>query len=131
MAASGVFGAGGSRLQLDQLLLCFPMTVFTELELRPGLRVDRVRLAQLCDRWNIERLELFGSVLREDFHEGSDIDVLVEFQPGKTPGLRFITIQDQLTELFQRSVDLNTPQDLSRYFRDDVVTWARRLYPEV
>ncbi|OGO38844.1 MAG: hypothetical protein A2147_08200 [Chloroflexi bacterium RBG_16_57_8] len=66
-----------------------------------------------CRRHHIIRLSLFGSVLREDFRPGSDVDVLVEFEPGKTPGFSFIDIQDELSNMIGRKVDLNTPGDLS------------------
>ncbi len=85
-------------------------------------------ISQICQKYYIRKLSLFGSVLRDDFHPNSDIDILIEFQPGHTPGFAFIDIQDQLTELFQRPVDLNTPQDLSRYFRDQVLAEAEVYY---
>ena len=66
-----------------------------------------------CRRHHIIRLSLFGSVLREDFRPDSDVDVLVEFEPGKTPGFSFIDIQDELSNMIGRKVDLNTPGDLS------------------
>ncbi len=85
-------------------------------------------LAGLCKRHHIRRLGVFGSVLREDFRPGSDVDVLVEFEAGRTPGLAFFAIQDELSELFGRRVDLNTAQCLSRYFRDRVLREVEILY---
>ena len=85
-------------------------------------------ITQICQKYHICKLSLYGSVLRDDFHPNSDIDILIEFQPGHTPGFGFIDIQDQLTDLFQRPVDLNTPQDLSRYFRDQVLAKAEVYY---
>src|SRR5215813_6813222 len=85
-------------------------------------------IAEFCQRNHIRKLSLFGSVLRDDFGPGSDIDVLVEFEPGKTPGLAFFGMQDELSEHFGRRVDLNTPGFLSRYFRDRVVAEALPLY---
>ena len=76
------------------------------------------RIVEVCQTYHIKKLSLFGSVLTSDFSPKSDIDILVEFEPGKTPGFRFIKIQDTLSELLGRPVDLNTPQDLSRYFRE-------------
>lgn len=73
---------------------------------------------------------LFGSVLRDDFTESSDIDILVEFQPGKPPGLAIVTMQDELAELCGRDVDLRTPAELSRYFRDQVMQEAMVIYVE-
>jgi uncharacterized protein len=84
----------------------------------------------LCQQHHIRKLALFGSVLRPDFHRDSDIDILVEFFPGQTPGFGFIDIQDQLSILLNRTVDLNTPQDLSRYFRDRVLTEAQVIYEQ-
>lgn len=86
------------------------------------------RIADTCRRWHIRRLALFGSVLRDDCGPDSDIDVLVEFKPGHVPGFAFITIQDELTEIFGRRVDLHTPASLSKYFRDDVLKSAQDIY---
>ncbi|HSL16772.1 MAG TPA: nucleotidyltransferase family protein [Methylomirabilota bacterium] len=91
-------------------------------------KAQRCTLSCLCRRWHIRRLALFGSVLRDDHRPDSDIDVLVEFEPGHVPGFGFITIQDELTEIFGRQVDLHTPSTLSKYFRDDVLDRAKTLY---
>jgi hypothetical protein len=93
-----------------------------------GIELSRSWIAEFCRRHHVRRLALFGSVLRDDFGPDSDIDVLVEFEPGKTPGLAFFGMQDELTERFERQVDLNTPQCLSKYFRDEVVAGALALY---
>jgi uncharacterized protein len=93
-----------------------------------GIDIPHERIAEFCRQNHIRRLALFGSILREDFGVNSDVDVLVEFEPGKTPGLRFFGIQDELGELLGRRVDLNTPQCLSKYFRDRVLQEARVLY---
>lgn len=99
---------------------------------KTGRRViaPRRRLAAFCRRHHIRRLALFGSVLRGDFRPESDIDVLVEFAPGKTPGfLKLADMEAELSTLFgSRKVDLRTPQDLSRYFRDQVVKEAEVQY---
>lgn len=71
---------------------------------------------------------MFGSVLRPDFRADSDVDILVEFEPGHTPGLAFFRMQQELSELLGREVDLNTPACLSRYFRDEVLGEAEVLY---
>jgi len=86
------------------------------------------RLAEVCHRYHVKNLSLFGSVARGEARRESDLDVLVEFEPGCTPGLDFVTLQDELTEIFDRSVDLRTPDDLSRYFRDTVVREAQPVY---
>jgi len=92
------------------------------------IRFDPGRVTEFCRRHHIARLAVFGSVIRDDFSPESDVDVLVEFEPGKTPGLRYFTIQDDLTQLFGRRVDLNTRESLSVYFRDKVEAEAVPLY---
>ena len=93
-----------------------------------SIRIDKQSVAELCRRHHIKRLSLFGSVLRADLRPDSDIDVLVEFEPGHTPGFAFFDIQDELSHLIGRKVDLNTPGFLSRYFRDDVMAEAEVQY---
>lgn len=85
-------------------------------------------LRNYCQRHHIQRLAIFGSALRDDFAAGSDIDVLVEFEPGRVPGLAFFSIQRELSQLLGRQVDLNTPEDLSPYFRDQVLQEAETFY---
>ncbi len=92
------------------------------LEIEPGT------LAQFCRRHHIRRLALFGSALRSDFRPDSDIDVLVEFEPGHTPGLTFFDIEAELSRLLGRKVDLNTPQFLSPRFRHRVQAEAEVLF---
>lgn len=101
-----------------------------ELTQRSRIPVPSEKIAELCKQYHIRRLALFGSVLREDFRPDSDIDILVEFEPGHTPGFAFIDIQDKLSDLFGRTIDLNTPQDLSRYFRDRVLAEAEVYYDQ-
>jgi len=86
----------------------------------PQITVPRKKLAEFCRRNHIRRLAFFGSVLRDDFTPASDVDVLVEFQSGYTPGLAFFSMQDELTVILGRKVDLNTPAFLSPYFREQV-----------
>lgn len=88
----------------------------------------REEIADFCRRNHIRRLALFGSVLRDDFGPESDIDVLVEFQPGHRLGFAFFTMQEELAQLLGRKVDLNTKEDLSRYFRDEVARTAEPIY---
>lgn len=88
-------------------------------------------LQKLCRSYHIRKLALFGSVLREDFGPHSDVDVLVEFEPGSTPGLAFTRLQRELSGLLGREVDLHTRRSLSRYFRDDVEKHAEVLYERV
>jgi hypothetical protein len=103
---------------------------------RKGVRMNRVipiavrdeDLAELCRRHHIRRLAFFGSVLREDFRPDSDVDVLVEFETGRTPGFAFFGIQEELSRLLGRKVDLNTPGFLSPYYRDEVLREAQDVY---
>ena len=92
--------------------------------------VDRKKIRQFCRKYNIRRLAFFGSVLREDFGPGSDVDVLVEFEPGRTPGLQFFSIQEELSLILGRRVDLNTPKFLSPLFRDEVTAEAVVQYEQ-
>ena len=96
------------------------------------ITVDRRRLAEFCRKHHIRRLALFGSALRHDFGSESDVDVLVNFEPGHTPGLFGIArLERELSALFGgRKVDLRTPEDLSRYFREDVLREAEVQYAE-
>jgi uncharacterized protein len=92
------------------------------------IHIDENRIADFCRRRSVERLCLFGSVLREDFRPDSDVDILVVFEQGKTPGWDFFGIQDELSSIIGRQVDLNTPGFLSRYFLDEVVAGALPIY---
>jgi len=76
---------------------------------RARIQIPRDRVVEFCHRNHIRRLALFGSVLRDDFTSASDVDMLVEFEPGKTPGFAFFRMQDELSEIIGRRVDLNTP----------------------
>jgi len=90
--------------------------------------VPRDRVAEFCRRHHIRRLAFFGSVLRDDFGPDSDVDVLVEFEEGHVPGLAFFAMERELSEILGHKVDLNTPQFLSRYFRDQVLADAEVQY---
>jgi predicted nucleotidyltransferase len=96
------------------------------------IKVDlpKEKIADFCRRHHIRKLAVFGSALREDFRPDSDLDVLVEFDPGHTPGLAFFGMEQELSELLGRKVDLNTPQFLSPYFRDKVLAEAEVQYAE-
>jgi len=93
-----------------------------------GIDIPQEKIAAFCRRHRIRRLALFGSILRDDFAPESDIDVLVEFEAGATPGWDFFGMQQELTDILGHKVDLNTPAELSRYFRDEVLREARELY---
>lgn len=95
---------------------------------KSAIPVSEQKLVVFCKRHHIRRLALFGSVLRDDFGPDSDVDVLVEFEPGHTPGLAFFALQDELSRIFGRRVDLNTPGFLSSHFRDRILSEAQDLY---
>jgi uncharacterized protein len=94
----------------------------------PAVAIDRDKIAEFCRRHHMKWLSLFGSILRDDFGPESDVDVLVEFEEGQTPGWDFFSMQEELSEIIGRKVDLNTPGCLSKYFRDQVLSEARELY---
>lgn len=93
-------------------------------------RLPRNRLAEFCHKHHIRKLSLFGSVLTNDFRPDSDIDVLVEFEPGHVPGFAIVDVENELSRLVGHKVDLRTAGDLSRYFRDKVVREAKVEYAE-
>ena len=93
--------------------------------------LPKVALTQFCQRHHIRKLAVFGSALRDDFRADSDVDFLVEFEPEHTPGLlRLAGMEIELSELIQRQADLRTAQDLSRYFRDEVLQNAVVQYEQ-
>jgi predicted nucleotidyltransferase len=97
--------------------------------MHPALNVDAATLADFCRTHHIRRLSLFGSQLKGTAGPESDIDLLVEFEPEHTPTLFGIAgMEIELTELLGRKVDLRTAEDLSRYFRDQVVQMAEVQY---
>ncbi len=98
-------------------------TITTNINI-PNEEIDR-----FCEQYHIEKLAFFGSVLRDDFTPESDIDILVEFHPEHIPGLiRLSLMENELSHLFQRKVDLRTPEDLSPYFRQEVLDSALIQY---
>lgn len=94
------------------------------------LVLNKEKIADFCERNHIRRLAIFGSALRGDFGPGSDVDVLVDFMPSHTPGFfRLFDMEEELSSLFgDHKVDMRTPQDLSRYFRNEVITKAEVQY---
>jgi uncharacterized protein len=93
-----------------------------------GVEISREKLTEFCRRHRIRKLCLFGSILRDDFRPESDVDVLVEFEPGARTGLRFFTMQEELSEMLGRNVDLNTVGFLSKHFRQQVLAEAEVQY---
>ncbi|MDP6545385.1 MAG: nucleotidyltransferase domain-containing protein [Phycisphaerae bacterium] len=93
------------------------------------ISLDSDRIADFCRLNQICRLALFGSVLREDFRSDSDVDVLVEFDPHAVVGLiRLAGMERELSKILGRKADMRTPDDLSRFFRDEVVKSAEVVY---
>ena len=92
-----------------------------------SFRVPQAKIADFCSRHHVVRLALFGSVLRSDFRKNSDVDVLIEFDREHTPGfLGLARMERELSSMLgDRKVDLRTPEDLSRYFRETVVKTAQ------
>ena len=85
-------------------------------------------IEDFCRQNHIRKLSLFGSVLRQDFRPDSDVDVLVEFERGHVPGMAFFSLQQDLSKILGRKVDLHTPNFLSRYFRNEVLAEAKVQY---
>jgi uncharacterized protein len=92
------------------------------------LLIDDQALAAFCEQNHIRRLAFFGSVLGSDFRPDSDVDILVEFEPGHVPGFAFAGLQEELSQMIGRCVDLHTPGSLSRHFRDKVQREAQVRY---
>jgi predicted nucleotidyltransferase len=92
------------------------------------IEIDMDKIGEFCRQNHIRWLVLFGSVLRDDFTPESDIDVLIEFEPNHIPGLAFFGMQDDLSNLLGRQVDLYTPDSLSRHLRPQALANAETLY---
>src|SRR6188768_4173658 len=102
--------------------------------------VDKARLVAFCDRWHVARLDLFGSVVRDDFRPDSDVDVLVTFQPEANPGLLdHAAMEDELAELLGRPVDLLSRRAVERsanpirrasILEGAIPLWLRQAFPE-
>jgi hypothetical protein len=94
------------------------------------MKIPRQIISEFCGRNHIRKLTLFGSVLREDFGPDSDVDVLVEFEPGHIPGLRFFALEQELSAILGRKVDLHTPKSLDPRLLESVLKEARVAYAE-
>ena len=94
------------------------------------IEIPKDRIALFCKKYHMVKLSLFGSVLRDDFRPDSDLDVLVEFEIGKVPSFfQLFDMEDELSAILGgRKVDLRTPEDLSRYFREEVLSKALVQY---
>lgn len=98
------------------------------------IAIHKDEIAAFCKRNHIRRMALFGSVLRDDFTPASDVDVLVEFEPGRTIGFAFIDIQDELAKIFGRQVDMHTfksvERNRNRLLRNRILDSAEALYEQ-
>ncbi len=93
-----------------------------------GRPLDAARLSELCRRYGVAELAIFGSVAREDADQASDVDLLYVLQPGARLGFALNSLEDELAELFNRPVDLVAKRALHRLIRDHVLAEARTLY---
>jgi predicted nucleotidyltransferase len=98
---------------------------------RAQIEMPKKKIEEFCRKHYIRKLSLFGSALRDDFNPESDLDILVEFDPAHIPGLiKLAGMEIELTEMLGRKVDMRTAQDLSRYFREEVLNSAKVQYAE-
>ena len=90
--------------------------------------IPREEIAKICRRHRVRRMALFGSVIRDDFTPQSDVDVLVQYEPGHAGGFEFFRMRRELIALLGREVDLHTAASLSPYFRQEVLDEAEEIY---
>ena len=94
-----------------------------------NINISKPAISNLCNRYGVARLSLFGSAIREDFHESSDVDLLVEFMPLTQPTyFKLMEMEQELTDLIGRNVDLRTPLELSEHIRQRVMDGAEVQY---
>jgi len=98
------------------------------MNVKDNIAIPREEIATFCRKHHVYKLAFFGSVLRDDFSPASDVDALVEFEPGFTPGLYFFAIEAELSGILGRKVDLHTRASLSRYFREQALAEAEVQY---
>ncbi|MHB8160812.1 MAG: nucleotidyltransferase family protein [Thermoleophilia bacterium] len=97
--------------------------------MKSKIEIPESKVADFCRGNHIRKLSLFGSILRTDFRPDSDVDVLVEFEQGHVPGfIRLARMERELSEILGRKADMRTPEELSRYFRDEVIAEAEVHY---
>lgn len=92
------------------------------------IAIEKNKINEFCTINHIRRLSFFGSVIRQDFGPESDVDVLVEFEQGCTPGLKFFKLQNELSGILNKAVDLNTVSSISPYFKDEVLQEKEDIY---
>ena len=99
------------------------------MQAKSNIKMPKEKIAEFCKKHHIRKLSLFGSALRDDFTPESDLDILVEFEPGTRIGMiRLAGLEIELSETLGRKVDLNTPGFLSKYYRDKVLAEAAVHY---
>ena len=97
--------------------------------IRPKITIPKDKIAKFCQNNHIATMSLFGSVLTDQFNLKSDVDFLVDFQPEHIPTLfDIVTMEEELSEIIGRHADLRTPNGISRFFRDEVIAIAERIY---
>lgn len=95
--------------------------------IRDGLEIDDERLAEICERYGVEELWLFGSALRDDFHDQSDVDLLYVFKPDAHIGWKIVDLHEELEAVFGRKVDLVSKRWINEHMRQEVLASARLL----
>ena len=91
--------------------------------------INQKKIGDFCKKHHITYLALFGSILTPKFSSKSDVDILVKFEKKHIPSFfDMVDMEEELTSIVGRKVDLKTPEDLSRYFRDEVLAKAKILY---
>jgi len=99
------------------------------MQAKSNINIPSEKIAEFCKKHHIRKLSLFGSALRDDFTPESDLDILVEFEPGTRVGMiRLAGLEIELGEILGRKVDLNTPGFLSKYYRNKVLAEAAVHY---
>ena len=98
---------------------------------RVQFKIPKKKIEAFCKNHSIRKLSFFGSFLRKDFGPDSDVDILVEFEPGQKVGfLKLAGMERELSEILNHKVDLRTPAELSRYFRQEVLDSAKVQYAQ-
>lgn len=93
-----------------------------------AIDIQSDKLQTICERYGVKKLSIFGSLIHGTATDKSDLDILVEFLPDRTPGFAFVDLEDELSALFHRKVDLHTASSLSQYFRENVIREAQMVY---
>jgi uncharacterized protein len=104
----------------------------TEAIVRADIQIPIDRVAEFCRKHGIRKLEVFGSALRDDFGPESDLDIMVEFEPERIPGLAFFVMDEEIAEIFGRKVDLHTRRSVeenpNNLFRKQALSQVATLY---